>query len=215
AAVQRHRVHRRGRADPGTAGAVEQGGGLPAAGAGLARGDRRPLPEQCLDQDEPADDGGTPALQVLPRLADLGPDAGRAAGAGRPRRGGPAMTADPAHLEHARKVADAVLYEGYVLYPYRRSAQKNRTRFQFGVLMPPSYRAVDEHEPPASQTECLIECPADAELDVGLRFLHLQRRTAQRIDRGTGAATDVDTLWAGETEHSSWDEAVERGQHFR
>jgi hypothetical protein len=125
------------------------------------------------------------------------------------------MTADPAHLEHARKVADAVLYEGYVLYPYRRSAQKNRTRFQFGVLMPPPYRAVDEHEPSASQTECLIECPADAELDIGLRFLHLLRRTAQRIDPGTGAATEVDTLRVGQTEYSSWDEAVERERHFR
>jgi len=125
------------------------------------------------------------------------------------------MTTDPAHLEHARKVADAVLYEGYVLYPYRRSAQKNRSRFQFGVLMPPPYRAVDEHEPSASQTECLVECPAGAELDIGLRFLHLQRRTAQRIDPGTGAATDVDALWVGETEYGSWDEAVEREQHFR
>ncbi|MBO0816681.1 MAG: hypothetical protein J2P30_16260 [Actinobacteria bacterium] len=125
------------------------------------------------------------------------------------------MTAGPAHLEHARKVADAVLYEGYVLYPYRRSAQKNRTRFQFGVLMPPPYRAVDEHEPSASQTECLMECPADAELDIGLRCLHLQRRTAQLIEPGTGAATDVDTLRVGETDYSSWDEAVEREQHFR
>ena len=124
------------------------------------------------------------------------------------------MTADPAHLEHARKVADAVLYEGYVLYPYRRSAQKNRTRFQFGVLMPPPYRAVDEHEPSASQTECLMECPPDAELDIGLRFLHLQRRTAQLIEPSTGAATDVDTLRVGEAEYSSWDEAVEREQHF-
>jgi len=124
------------------------------------------------------------------------------------------MTADPAHLEHARKVADAVLYEGYVLYPYRRSAQKNRTRFQFGVLMPPPYRAVDEHEPSASQTECLMECPADAELDIGMRFLHLQRRTAQLIEPSTGAATDVDTLRVGEAEYSSWDEAVEREQHF-
>ena len=125
------------------------------------------------------------------------------------------MTADPAHLEHARKVADAVLYEGYVLYPYRRSAQKNRTRFQFGVLMPPPYRAVDEHEPSASQTECLMECPPDAELDIGLRFLHLQRRTAQLIEPSTGAATDVDTLRVGKAEYSSWDEAVEREQHFR
>jgi hypothetical protein len=101
-----------------------------------------------------------------------------------------------------------------VLYPYRRSAQKNRTRFQFGVLMPPPYRAVDEHEPSASQTECLMECPAGAELDIGLWFLHLQRRTAQLIEPGTGVATDVDTLRVGETEHSSWDEAVEREQHF-
>ena len=125
------------------------------------------------------------------------------------------MTVDPAHLEHARKVADAVLYEGYLLYPYRRSAQKNRTRFQFGVLMPPSYRAIDEHEPSASQTECLVECPGEAEFDIGLRFLHLQRRTAQRIDPGTGAATDVATLSAGGTEYGSWDEAVERELHLR
>ena len=144
------------------------------------------------------------------------------------------MTADPAHLEHARKVADAVLYEGYLLYPYRRSAQKNRTRFQFGVLMPPPYRAVDSHEPSASQTECLVECPPDAEIDIGLRFLHLQRRTAQRIDPGTGAATDTGTLGgvagpeptergvAGPgqtlsvdgTEYGSFDEAVEREQHL-
>jgi hypothetical protein len=125
------------------------------------------------------------------------------------------MTADPAHTEHARKVADAVLYEGYLLYPYRRSAQKNRTRFQFGVLMPPPYRAVDEHEPSASQTECLVECPPDTGIDIGLRFLHLQRRTAQRIDPGTGAASDVGTLWVNGTEYGSFDEAVEREQHLR
>src|SRR5215472_4318467 len=124
------------------------------------------------------------------------------------------MTTDPAHLEHARKVADAVLYEGYVLYPYRRSAQKNRSRFQFGVLMPPPYRAVDEHEPSASQTECLIECLADAEIDIGLRFLHLQRRTAQRIDTGSGTASDVDALVVDGAEYGSFDEAVEREQHL-
>jgi len=124
------------------------------------------------------------------------------------------MTADPAHIEHARKVADAVLYEGYLLYPYRRSAQKNRTRFQFGVLMPPPYRNVDSHEPSASQTECLVECPPDAEIDVGLRFLHLQRRTVQRVDPGTGVASDTGTLSVNGTEYGSFDEAVEREQHL-
>jgi hypothetical protein len=173
------------------------------------------------------DAGGSPALQVLPRLADLGPDAGRAARAGRRRRRGPAMTAyrscpsggsgvtaDPAHVAHARKVADAVLYEGYVLYPYRRSAQKNRTRFQFGVLMPPPYRAIDDCEPSASQTECLVECRDDAGVDIGLRFLHLQHRTAQRIDPATGEASDVDAVLVDGTEYVSFDEAVEREQHL-
>jgi hypothetical protein len=45
-----------------------------------------------------------------------------------------------------RRVADAVLYEGYILYPYRASAQKNRSRWQFGVLMPPGYAATDPSE---------------------------------------------------------------------
>jgi hypothetical protein len=124
------------------------------------------------------------------------------------------MTADPAHLEHARKVADAVLYEGYLLYPYRRSSQKNRTRFQFGVLMPPPYRAIDDCEPSASQTECLVECRDDAGVDIGLRFLHLQHRTAQRIDPATGEASDVDAVLVDGAEYGSFDEAVEREQHL-
>jgi hypothetical protein len=124
------------------------------------------------------------------------------------------MTTDPAHLEHARKVADAVLYEGYLLYPYRRSSQKNRTRFQFGVLMPPPYRAIDDCEPSASQTECLVECRDDAGADIGLRFLHLQHRTAQRIDPATGEASAADTVLVDGTEYGSFDEAVEREQHL-
>ena len=33
-------------------------------------------------------------------------------------------------------IAKAVLYEGYMLYPYRPSSVKNRQRFNFGVLYP-------------------------------------------------------------------------------
>jgi hypothetical protein len=44
-------------------------------------------------------------------------------------------------LDDVAKVADAVLFEGYLLYPYRASAQKNRLRWQFGVLVPPSFGA--------------------------------------------------------------------------
>ena len=39
-------------------------------------------------------------------------------------------------LDLARTVADAVLYEGYLLYPYRATSRKNQARWQFGVLGP-------------------------------------------------------------------------------
>ncbi|HLI38507.1 MAG TPA: hypothetical protein VKV80_14375 [Streptosporangiaceae bacterium] len=84
---------------------------------------------------------------------------------------------EQAHVDQARKVADAILYEGYLLYPYRASARKNQSRFQFGVLMPPAYRAVDDSEAPACQTECLAECGDEARVEISLRFLRLQRRT--------------------------------------
>ncbi len=44
-------------------------------------------------------------------------------------------------MDSARQVADAVLYEGYLLYPYRASAGKNQSRWQFGVLGPPGAAA--------------------------------------------------------------------------
>jgi hypothetical protein len=75
----------------------------------------------------------------------------------------------------ARAVADAVLYEGYVLYPYRASAQKNHSRWQFGVLMPSGYD--DESERTSCRTEVVIEARPDARLHVEVRFLHVQHRT--------------------------------------
>jgi hypothetical protein len=115
---------------------------------------------------------------------------------------------DPAYIEQARQVADAILYEGYLLYPYRASAQKNQERFQFGVLMPPAYRAVDEHEPSSAQTECLLECPADASITVVARFLHLQRRTVLAGSPEAGFRPAA-CLQAGGVEHTPWDEAAE------
>jgi hypothetical protein len=115
---------------------------------------------------------------------------------------------DPAHLDQARQVADAILYEGYLLYPYRASAQKNQERFQFGVLMPAAYRAVDEHEPSAAQTECVLECAPDATVTVLARFLQVQRRTVLAGSPADGFRP-VDSLAAGEIEHTPWDEAAE------
>jgi hypothetical protein len=122
------------------------------------------------------------------------------------------MSLDPAHLQHARKVADAILYEGYLLYPYRGSAQKNRARFQFGVLVPPAYGTVDECERSASQTECLLECGDEAEILVLVRFLHLQQRTVHAVSPHGGERHEVSTLEVDGIDYTSWDEAAERQQ---
>jgi hypothetical protein len=82
-------------------------------------------------------------------------------------------------LDEVAAVADAVLFEGYLLYPYRASAQKNRLRWQFGVLTPEA----DPVEPSRNRTECLIEpVGTGATLHVRLRFLHVQCRSPMSPD---------------------------------
>jgi hypothetical protein len=88
-----------------------------------------------------------------------------------------------AAMDRARQVADAVLYEGYLLYPYRASAAKNRVRWQFGVLVPPRYTTTGE--PSAAVTECPLTAAPDTELRVLVRFLHLRTRTVEEeVGRG-------------------------------
>ncbi|MGH3851412.1 MAG: hypothetical protein ACRDRT_17260, partial [Pseudonocardiaceae bacterium] len=82
-----------------------------------------------------------------------------------------------ASMDIARAVADAVLYEGYLLYPYRASAAKNQIRWQWGVLVPPAYAAAGHGEHASSHTECLLEPGADPVLHIRLRFLQLQHRS--------------------------------------
>ena len=82
-------------------------------------------------------------------------------------------------FDTARAVADVVLFEGYVLYPYRASAAKNRMRWQFGVLVPPAWGDRNgEHS--AMRTEILMEPRGDATLHAEVRFLRAQRRTVER-----------------------------------
>jgi hypothetical protein len=71
-------------------------------------------------------------------------------------------------------IASAVLYEGYLLYPYRASALKNQQRWNFGVLYPHAY-AEQQSGADAwqSQTECLVRAGSDAKMSVRARFLQL------------------------------------------
>ncbi|MHB1928951.1 MAG: hypothetical protein ACYDEN_05190 [Acidimicrobiales bacterium] len=78
----------------------------------------------------------------------------------------------------AEAVADAVLYEGYVLYPYRASAVKNRARWQWGVLVPAGFP--DDNERSAIRAECRLT--GGSRLVVRARFLHLQHRHSELKD---------------------------------
>jgi len=110
----------------------------------------------------------------------------------------------------ARAVADAVLYEGYLLYPYRASSSKNQMRWQFGVVGPAGAVEAGAGEEPTMQTECLLEpSPAgDARLDIHLRFLQVQSRT---VEQSVGERFEpVEQLQVGSASWVSWHEAVER-----
>lgn len=83
------------------------------------------------------------------------------------------------------KIVNAVLYEGYILYPYRASSQKNqRERFTFGRIYPQEYSdAQNGREPSVMQTECLLRDEShDAALEITIRFLQpLAREMDEQI----------------------------------
>jgi hypothetical protein len=113
------------------------------------------------------------------------------------------VTADP-----VRAIADAVLYEGYVLWPYRRSALKNQRRWTFGGVYPPAHSARHPDDPSVMRTECLLRGGPDATLEVRVRFLQV---VARRVGRAVGDGLElVDELAVGGERHLTWDEAAER-----
>jgi len=116
-------------------------------------------------------------------------------------------------FERARKIADAVLYEGYILYPYRPSAPKNQVRWQFGVLAPRAWCESGGCENAWSQTECLVEAAGAGRLSGKMRFLQLQRRT---VEEATGASgfRPVASLEAAGRLWTTWDEGLEREVEF-
>jgi hypothetical protein len=114
----------------------------------------------------------------------------------------------------AERIADAVLYEGYALYPYRASSTKNRVRWQFGVVIPRDFAEQGETDPWFVQTECPIERAPDAAdtdvtVDVRVRALQVQSRTIERMDPAGGWQRVASARTGGE-DLIEWEEAVER-----
>ena len=109
----------------------------------------------------------------------------------------------------AEQIADAVLYEGYVLYPYRASAPKNRARWQVGLVTPRTFAEAAGSDPWFTQTECLAETGRGASLALRVRCLHVQERTIQAPVPGSAVEwRGVDRLLVGNRELIPWDEAV-------
>jgi hypothetical protein len=113
-------------------------------------------------------------------------------------------------------IANAVLYEGYMLYPYRASSVKNRQRFNFGVLYPQSHsQAQTGLDACSMQTECLVEGACLSAIEVSVRFLKLldrsvRRRTAsQEPSGGTACFEPVSLLEIDGRAFAPWQEAIE------
>ena len=106
-------------------------------------------------------------------------------------------------------VANAVLYEGYLLYPYTASSQKNRVRWQFGVVVPEPYLAARTGEHAEQQTEVLFEHDGAPDIDVLLRFLQVEARTVE-VAHGGDRFDAVPAFTFEGTTYLTFDEAVER-----
>ncbi len=107
------------------------------------------------------------------------------------------------------KVAEAVLYEGYLLFPYRQSAMKNQQRWTFGGVYPRQYcEAMGGDDPWLMQTQCLVSGGPEAELAIKVRFLHVADRKI--LEYGEGFASFVNALRIGGHVYRPWEEAMER-----
>src|ERR1700722_5850267 len=118
-------------------------------------------------------------------------------------------------FETARTVADAVLYEGYVLYPYRASSRKNQARFQWGVLTPRGFSEAEGSERWSMRTECVLDPGRSPLVSVRIRCLQTQHRQCERrTDFGSrlvdATFEPTDALDVNGIVHVGWDEAVDQ-----
>ena len=80
------------------------------------------------------------------------------------------------------EIASAVLYEGYMLYPYRPSSVKNRQRWNFGVVYPKAYSELQSGADNwVMHTECLATGSSSLRLRIKVRFLQAVAKTVGEL----------------------------------
>ena len=103
-------------------------------------------------------------------------------------------------LAHARALGDAVLMEGYALYPFRASAPKNRYRWAFGVLAPRAWSEAGGCEPSWLEAQVLV-AGTPTRLAGQLRLFQIDRRSVE-----DEAGRPVAALERGGERVVAWDE---------
>ncbi len=111
----------------------------------------------------------------------------------------------------AQAIADAVLFEGYSLYPYRASSRKNQFRWPFGMLAPAAWERAGGCERSSMEVQCIAEVRQGAVLDAKLRFLQPDRRTVEERQED-GAFRRVASLELHDRLFVSWDEGTLEGR---
>ena len=122
------------------------------------------------------------------------------------------------NLAPVEPIVKAVLYEGYILYPYRPTSVKNRQRWTFGGVYPCDYAALDPSSPANMQTECLMRGDLHSEIAVHVRFLQIIRRDigelpVPQMDLPADSEPShikVQSLRIADRTVHSWEEAKER-----
>jgi hypothetical protein len=108
------------------------------------------------------------------------------------------------NFDSVEKIAAAILYEGYILYPYRPTAIKNRQRWNFGTLYPRVYaEAQRPAEPFRFVAECLIIPEPNPSLDIKISFLQLIRQQSLN-------PTHINDPHSLSDPSLEWEEAAER-----
>ena len=119
-------------------------------------------------------------------------------------------------LGSIRAIANAVLYEGYILYPYRPSSIKNRQRWTIGGVFPKAFDR--QGDASRMETQVLLRGGEQAAFNIHFRFLQVMTREigqlatpAQELpEEGEPALTRVPSLNVDGRELLAWEEAIER-----
>lgn len=112
-------------------------------------------------------------------------------------------------MDEVEKIAGTVLYEGYLLWPYRRSAIKNQKRWTFGGVYPRTFSENARNgDPWQMQTQCLV-AGHDPSIAVKVKFLQAVDRKIARRNQERGLDF-VDALQVGSEHYLAWEEARER-----